>query len=183
MRARSLIGRRPPLGPAFLSVQMKSLLAGVAQWQSTCFVNRKLQVRIPSPAQFSPCPKVRERMARESASIARRWSPSAGPSFPNARWCNGSTADSDSACLGSSPSRAAIFFAPRAKKWPAEAQRAKAAGGSHPSFARALFLFRPCIFRPFSSNFTPELRIYSITFHSGRTAKKSKNRSDLDKLY
>ena len=47
--------------------------------------------------------------------------PVAGSSFPAAErctfsrfstawWCNGSTADSDSACLGSSPSRAARVF-------------------------------------------------------------------------
>ena len=78
--------------------------AGVAQWQSTCFVNRRLQVQLLSlaPALVSPGFGAAPRLdlpceMRAPISISTAW------------WCNGSTNDSDSFCLGSSPSRAANF--------------------------------------------------------------------------
>ena len=89
----SLFASTPTLRTVRFAGVPSSFSAGVAQWQSTCFVNRWLQVRLPSPAHFFPTPRVRA----PPDLISTAW------------WCNGSTADSDSACLGSSPSRAAIF--------------------------------------------------------------------------
>ena len=62
---------------------------------------------------------------------ARSSAPRFQRKFLTARWCNGSTNDSDSFCLGSSPSRAAIRRAP-ACSWPAAfVQRARRSWFEH----------------------------------------------------
>jgi hypothetical protein len=66
--------------------------------------------------KIRPKPSVDRAIFRETERIHRRPRRKSAQKISTARWCNGSTNDSDSFCLGSSPSRAASEKNSRPKK-------------------------------------------------------------------
>ena len=114
--------RTPTVAPRCLFVISQSILADVSRFcRCSSTVEHlfcKQAVAGSNPVAGSILPKgwIAEEAERRSRSAAlrsrvRRLSLSTVQLFAvTARWCNGSTNDSDSFCLGSSPSRAASAF-------------------------------------------------------------------------